>query len=136
MPRQRLVIGTCGLLLGLYGVLRLVSQNSWTDLGFIVLWMVAAVAIHDGLLSPTVLAVGRLLTAVPARARRWLQLVLLVAGLVTVVAVPLIHREGSQPANKALLVNDYGDRLTLLLVVVSLAGLLGYAVQVARTGPR
>jgi divalent metal cation (Fe/Co/Zn/Cd) transporter len=133
MRRQRLVVGAAGVLLGLYGVIRLVTDNSPRDLFLLVVWMLAAVAVHDGVLSPAVLAVGRLLTAVPARARRWVQLVLVIGALVTAVAVPLLYRQGSQPESKALLVNDYGDRLAVLLAVVGAAGLLGYAVQVART---
>lgn len=132
MARQRLAIGAVGVLLGLYGALRLVTQNSLRDLFFIAVWLVAAVAIHDGVLSPVVLAAGRLLKAVPPRARRWLQLALVVAGLVTVIAIPLLYREGSQPAIKALMVNDYSARLTVLLVVIAVAGLAGYAVEVAR----
>ncbi|MEP6761051.1 MAG: hypothetical protein ABJA93_06765 [Sporichthyaceae bacterium] len=133
MARQRLATGAAGVLLGLYGVLRLVTENSLRDLLFIAVWMVAAVAIHDGVLSPAVLVVGRLLRAVPARARRWVQLVLVVGALVTIVALPLLHKQGSQPESKALLVNDYSDRLTVLLVVLAVVGLAGYAVQAARS---
>lgn len=132
MARQRRVIGAAGVLLGLYGALRLVTGNSLRDLLFIAVWMVAAVAIHDGVLSPVVLVVGRLLRAVPARARRWVQLVLVVGALVTIVALPLLFKQGSQPESKALLVNDYSDRLTVLLVVLAIVGLGGYAVQAAR----
>ena len=70
MARQRLAIGAVGVLLGLYGVLHLVTGNSTRELFFIGVWLVAAVAIHDGLLSPAVLAVGLLLTLLPPRARR------------------------------------------------------------------
>ena len=51
---------------------------------------------------------ARLLTAVPPRARRYLQLALVVGAGATVVALPLIYRQGTQPASKALLLRDYG----------------------------
>ncbi len=129
----RRALGLAGVLMLSYGVLRLVSENSVRDLLFIALWMAAAVAIHDGLVSPAVLGVGRILTSVPARGRRYLQLALVVGAMVTVVAVPLIYRQGSQPPSKTLLVNDYTDRLAVLLGVVAAAVLLLYAVHVARS---
>lgn len=136
MARQRFALGAAGILLGLYGGLRLVSQNSLTDLFFIGVWLVGAVAVHDGLVSPAVLVVGRALTRIPPQARRYLQSALLVGALVTVIALTLIYREDSQPASKALLVNDYRPRLGVLLAGIAVVSLVGYAVQVARSWPR
>lgn len=133
MARWRAGLALAGIGMGAYGVLRLVSQNSGADLLYIVVWLAAAVAIHDGLVSPAVLAVGRALSRVPARARRYVQLGLVVAAMVTVVALPLIYREDTQPPSKALLVHDYGARLTLLLALIAVGSLLAYSAQVART---
>ena len=93
----------------------------------------AALVIHDGVLAPVVVAVGWAVAhVVPARARRYLQAGLVAAALVTVVAVPLIYRQDTQPAVKAILRQDYGGNLTLLLGIIAAASLLLYAAHVAR----
>jgi hypothetical protein len=136
MTRARLLVGSAGILLLAYGSLRLLMQNSLDDLLWIGVWLAAAVAIHDGLLSPAVLAVGRALTVLPERARRYVQLTLVVGAAVTVVALPMVYRNATAtpPESKTLLVRDYGTNLGLLLAVVATVGLLLYAVQVARAG--
>ena len=133
MSRRRLVIGAAGVLLGLYGVFRLVTEIPNANLTVLALWLLAALVIHDGVLAPIVVAVGWAVAhVVPARARRYLQAGLVVAALVTVVAVPLIYREDTQPAVKAILRQDYGGNLTLLLGIIAAASLLLYAARVAR----
>ena len=133
MSRRRLVIGAAGVLLGLYGVFRLVTEIPNANLTVLGLWLLAALVIHDGVLAPIVVAVGWAVAhVVPARARRYLQAGLVVAALVTVVAVPLIYREDTQPAVKAILRQDYGGNLTLLLGIIAAASLLLYAARVAR----
>ncbi len=54
------------------------------------------------------------------------------AGLITVVAVPMIVLRGSQPPAKALLLQNYGLNLTILLGLVAVVTLALYAVRVAR----
>ena len=133
MSRRRLVIGAAGVLLGLYGVFRLVTEIPNANLTVLALWLLAALVIHDGVVAPSCVAVGWAVAhVVPARARRYLQAGLVVAALVTVVAVPLIYREGTQPAVKAILRQDYGGNLTLLLGIIAAASLLLYAARVAR----
>ena len=102
------------------------------DLVWIGVWLAAAVVIHDVLLSPTVLAAGRVLTAAPALGRRYLQSFLVVAATVTVVALPLVHREGTQPPSKGLLVRDYGTSWAVLLGLVAAVHLALYAASVVR----
>ena len=67
---------------------------------------------------------------VPNRGRRYLQTALLVAVLATVVALPMIYLRGSQPPVKALLLQDYGLNLTLILIAAITLSL--YAIHVAR----
>ena len=119
-----------------YGSIRLLTGNSVADLLGLALWLVAAVAIHDGLVSPTVLGAGWALRRVPPRARRFTQAGLVVGGLLVVVAAPLIYRQDSQPPSKALLVRDYGANLSLLLGLVVAVSLLGYASSIARARAR
>jgi hypothetical protein len=119
-----------------YGSIRLLTGNSVADLRGLALWLVAAVAIHDGLVSPTVLGAGSALRRMPPRARRFTQAGLVVGGLLVVVAAPLIYRQDSQPPSKALLVRDYGANLSLLLGLVAAASLLGYLSSMARARSR
>jgi hypothetical protein len=51
---------------------------------------------------------------------------------VTVIAIPLIIRQFSQPASKAMLLQHYGGNLALLVGIIALATLIAYAIRVAR----
>lgn len=72
----------------------------------------------------------------PAARPGILQAGLVVAALVTVVALPLIARQGSQPPAKALLLTDYGENWLLPLGLVAGATQVAYAVRVARESNR
>ena len=130
--KLRTMLGMLGVLLMLYGAARMLTEVPPSHLVVLTAWLVAAVAIHDGVLSPLVVAIGAALRAVPPRGRRYLQAGLLVGALVTVVAAPLILREGSQPASKALLIQPYGAHLTLLLILIAVGSCVIYATRVVR----
>ena len=84
------------------------------------LWLLAALVIHDGVLSPAVVGVGWLLRRhVPDRGRRYLQIALIMSALITVIAVPMIFLRGSQPAVKALLLRNYGANLILIIGIIA-----------------
>ena len=68
----------------------------------------------------------------PPRARRYLQGALLVGALITVIAVPLIGRQDTQPESKAILLRDYGANLALLLGMTAAVALALYALRVLR----
>lgn len=132
MRRWRYALVVAGVLLLLYGGVRLVAQVPEALPG-LVLWMVGIVVIHDGLLSPLVVGVGWLLArAVPPSGRRYLQAALVVGGLITIVAIPLIARRGTQPPAKALLLQNYGANLAILLGLVAALNLAAYVVTAAR----
>ncbi len=136
MKAWRIVLTATGLALALFGVFRLVTEIPLLNLLFLALWLAAAIAIHDGVLSPAVVAVGWTLRRfVPDRARRYLQIALIASGLVTVVALPMIFLRGSQPAVKALLLRDYAGNLSLLIGLIAAAALALYALRVARDRP-
>lgn len=131
--RLRLPLGIAGVLLALFGVFRLLTQVPIFPLVILALWLVGALVIHDGILSPIVVAVGWVVARVlPPRARRYLQGALVMAALVTVIAIPMIYRQDSQPKSKAILLQDFGGNLTLLLGLIAALTLLAYAVRVAR----
>jgi hypothetical protein len=130
---MRLTLGITGVLLATFGVFRLVTQVPAHDLVMLALWLICALIIHDGILSPLVVGVGWVIArVVPARARRYLQIVLISGALVTVVAVPMIYRRGSQPRSKAILQQNFAGNLSVMLGIIAVLSLVAYAVRVAR----
>ena len=127
-----MVLAVAGILLGLFGVGRLVTQVPVPSLIGLAVWLVAALVIHDGIASPLVIAVGALLARVPPRGRRYLQAGMITGAMITVIAVPMIARQDSQPLSKSILNQNYGGNLTLLLGLVAAVTLAAYAVRVAR----
>ena len=115
------------------------SASSWLttevplgNLLWLLVWLVVAVAVHDGVLSPLVVGLGWLLRRlVPDRGRRYLQVRVDHGGLVTVIALPMIYRRGSQPPSKALLLQNFTANLGVLLGIIAALFLVGYAVRVA-----
>ncbi len=134
MKAARIAFATSGILLGLFGAVQLLTQVPISSLVALALWMVALVVVHDGVLSPVVVGVGSLSRRVPARARRYVQGALVAGGLITVVALPLIgrSRNSTEPSVKALLQQDFGVNLAVLLGIVGAVSLALYAIRVAR----
>ena len=133
MKAWRFILAAAGIALGLFGIYRLFTQIPTSSLVALGVWLLAALLIHDGLLSPAVVGLGSLLRrCVPDRGRSYLQVALLMGALVTVVALPMISLRGSQPPVKALLLQNYGLNLTLILGLIAAITLSLYAVRVAR----
>ena len=133
MGPWRLVLGILGVLVVLYGIVNLLVHIPIQTLAWVAVWMVAAVLIHHGVVSPVVIAVSSLLRRlIPDRGRRYLQATLIAAVPVTVIAIPLIYRQGSQPPSKALLLQNFTANLGVLLGIIGAACLVGYAIRVAR----
>jgi hypothetical protein len=129
----RIGLAAVGIVLVLYGAGRILFSVPLPLLAVLGAWMVGALLIQHGVVSPLVVAVGAALRrAVPDRGRRFLQAGLIVAGMVTVVAVPLILRQGTQPPAKALLLQNYAANLALLLGLIAAVTLVAYAMRVAR----
>ncbi len=132
MRKYRIALGVAGGLLLAFGVFRLVTELDAGDLFVLILWLAAAVALHDGIIAPITVGTGVALTRVPPRARRYLQGALIVGGLITVIAIPLIERRGTQPESKAILLRDYAANLSLLLGMTVAVALVLYALRVLR----
>ena len=129
----RIVLAVVGIGTGTYGISQLLTQIPRQTLMLLALWLIAALIIHLGLLSPAIVGVGAALRRyVPDRGRRYLQFGLIRAAMVTVIAVPLIYRAHTQPPAKALLLQDFGINLTVLLAAIGSGTLIAYAVRVAR----
>jgi hypothetical protein len=137
MGRGRLTLGILGVLLLLYGIVNLLVLIPGKSLGWLAVWLIAAVIIHHGVVSPLVIAVSSLLRRlVPDRGRRYLQATLIMAVPVTVIGIPMIYRQGSQPPSKALLLQNFTANLGLLLGMIAALCLVGYAIRIARDQSR
>jgi hypothetical protein len=133
MAAWRLIFAILGVLVVVYGIVNLVVHNPGQVVLWVAVWLVAAVLIHHGVLSPLVVAASWLLRrTVPDRGRRYLQAALITAVPVTVIAIPLIYRQGSQPPSKALLLQNFTANLGLLLGIIAGVCLVAYAIRVAR----
>lgn len=132
ISRSRVVIGVAGSVLAGFGAFRLVSEVPLRDLVVLGVWLGAAVVVHDAVLSPAILGLGVLVLKVPARARTFVQGGLVAGGLVTAIAIPLILRAGSQPRAKALLEQDVGANLAMLLGVITAVAGTAYLLRLAR----
>jgi hypothetical protein len=131
--RTRVLIGAPGVLLGLYGVFRLVTQIDGYDLLVLFAWLVGALVVHDGILSPAVAAAGvGIARFVPPRGRRFLQGGLIAAALITVVALSMIYRAHSQPRIKAILEQNFAANLGILVLIVAVGAVLLYVAAVLR----
>jgi hypothetical protein len=130
-PYRITLVVAGGMLLAL-GAFRLATELPAGDLVALLLWLVAAVVIHDVVIAPLTVGVGFTLTHLPARARRYVQGALIVGSLITVIALPLIHRRNSQPAVKAILLRDYAGNLALLLGLTAAVALVLYVFRALR----
>jgi hypothetical protein len=131
--KYRVGLVLTGVLLAAFGAFRLLTELDLGDLVVLALWLVVAVAIHDLFIAPATVGTGVVLTRVPPRARRYVQGALVAGALVTVVAIPLIARQGTQPAVKATLQRDYAANLALLLGLVLAVAVALYLARVLRS---
>jgi hypothetical protein len=137
MKAWRIILAIVGILTLLYGIVRLLINISNVDLVWVAVWMAAALIIHDAVIAPSVVGVGWLLRRLlPDRGRRYVQMGLIIAAAVTIIAIPMIYRRGSQPPQKTLLIQNYGANFALLLGIIAGVTLAAYAVRVARDRSR
>jgi hypothetical protein len=129
----RWLLGGLGVLLLAYGTWRIVEFSAATQPRQLGLWLVAALVLHDGILSWLVVGIGWLLARfVPGRARAYLQGGLITAGLVSLVAVPLIYRRGKSQPGQALLERDYLANLAIIGACIAAVTTTAYLVRVRR----
>ncbi|MFD0507595.1 hypothetical protein ACFQ0G_42260 [Streptomyces chiangmaiensis] len=95
MSVARLLMGVAGLALMGVGVFRLLDVS---DLTGVLIWLGAAVALHDALIAPLVLLIGLLL--VRGRVRGPVRGALLVTGALTAVALPVLLRREGPPTRR------------------------------------
>ena len=104
----RLALGGVGVLIGLYGVFRLLELG-WDNLVATVVWLAGGVVLHDAVLAPLVVVVCAL-AVLALRSRAWRAAAaggLVVLGTVTLTAVPVLGRFGAKADNPTLLDRPY-----------------------------
>jgi hypothetical protein len=136
MPERwlRLGLGTIGIGLAGYGILRILQLVHGSQLSGLATWLAAGVALHDGLLAPVVIGIGLLLRrCLPDRPRAFVQAALVTGGLICSVGVVLVWRRGKTSApSLTLLDQNYLGQLLLLLSLVAVAAAAGYLWTVWR----
>jgi hypothetical protein len=128
-----MILAVTGIALGAFGVFRLVTEIPRHSLLILAVWLAAALIIHDAVLEPSVVGVGWLLRRhLSDPSRRYVQLALIMIAFVAVIATPMIFLRNTQPAEKALLLRNYGANLILIIAIIAVLSLILYAVRVAR----
>jgi hypothetical protein len=107
--------GAAFIALGVGGLLNATDTNvpGWA------VWFAGVAVAHDALLVPCVLLVGALTTRVPSSYRKHVQGALLVAGVVTLVALPLVLGRGRRDDNPSILPLSYGRNLLVVLGAIA-----------------
>jgi len=125
-----------GVALAAYGAVRLLTDVPGASLLRLAIWLIAAVVISDLLVSPVVVGIGVALRRwLPDHGRRYAQAFLIMAAMIIVIAAPMIYLQGSAPPEKALLDQDFGVNLMILLGLAALISLLGYVRERRRSRP-
>lgn len=133
MRTARWLTGGLGVLLLGYGILRIAQFSDATQPRQLGGWLVAALVLHDGILAWLVVGIGWLLGRfVPGRARAYLQGGLITAGLVSLVAAPMIYRRGRSQPGQALLERDYLANLLIIFACIAAVTGAAYLLRVRR----
>ncbi|MDK1476811.1 hypothetical protein QNO07_25990 [Streptomyces sp. 549] len=129
----RIGLGAVGCVLMGVGVWLLLADSRPGTGVQVALWLAGAVTLHDFVLVPLVLAAGWALARLPGSPRRhrlW-RAALVTAGVLTLVAAPVLLRPAS--ANPSLLPLDYPRNWALLLAATAAVALLvPWAEQLGR----
>lgn len=86
-------------------------------------WLVAVLVVHDGIVVPTTLLVGRGVRLVPALLRTPLQVGLALTAIVALLGVPLLREPQVQQGNTSILPGDYPAALATVVALVWLFAL-------------
>lgn len=110
----RYAVGGFGLAVMAFGGFLLVREpEPWR----IALWLAGGVLVHDGLIAPLVIAVGALCAAAGLRLRGVPRAALVVAGSLTVIALPPLLRPGGV-ANASVLPLHYPRNWLLAMATI------------------
>lgn len=131
IPKLRIAFGGVGLLVLLYGIVRLMQHTATSEKIGLVKWLAGAVIIHDGILAMGVVGIGWLLNRyLPGRGRAYVQGGLAVAGIITLFTLPLIYRHKKSQPGTTELTRNYLGGLLLVLLLIAAGTALAYALRV------
>lgn len=134
MTATRLLIGTAGLGIGVYGLLVLLTDNPWIILVRIAVWAGAGVVIHDFVFAPVCAALGfvggRL---IPRSWRAAVGVAALCSIVLGLLAIPVYDRPGAHLDNPTVLDRNYHHGLWVALAVVWV-GAIAYLAATALAG--
>ncbi|MEU0369669.1 hypothetical protein ABZ070_05280 [Streptomyces sp. NPDC006283] len=115
MTVVRYVVGGCGTGLMVFGGTLLLERPEPWRIG---VWLAGGVLVHDGLIAPLVIAIAALTAAAGLRLRGVPRAALVVAGSLTVIALPPLLRPGGV-ANATVLPLDYLRNWLLAMAAVA-----------------
>jgi hypothetical protein len=113
-------VGAASIGFGAWGIVTGFNTNP-TDWA---VWFAVAAIAHDGLLAPLVLLIGALTTRLPSSYRRRVQHTLLVAGAVSLMALPMVLGYGRRADNPSILPLPYGRNLLIVLAAIAVIAVL------------
>ncbi|PZE83321.1 hypothetical protein [Curtobacterium sp. MCBD17_032] len=135
----RTVLVLVGLLVIAFGAWVLLTSVRPHRIGGLLVWLLAAVVLHDAVLSPFVLAVGASLRRAGRALRAWVlvvvQATVVLGSVLALVVVPEIVAKSEGTKNPTVLPFDYTARLLVVegvLVAVVVAALVVGAVTARR----
>ncbi len=130
MRTWRIVLGGLGVGAATFGVIEMVAHVPAQSVLRVAIWLAAALIIHDAVWSAGLIGLGALLSRAAPRGRRYLQAGLIVGGSLVAIAWPMIYLAGRQPVSKAILLQNVGANLALLVGVVAAVSAAAYAWRV------
>lgn len=122
----RIVMVTIGAAFLGIGAYALLSQVALDTLPNLFLWLVGGLIIHDAIIAPIVAVIGFVLSkSLPNGTRQIVQGGLIVAGVISLIALPVVIGGGKTELNPSLLPLDYSRNLLIALVIIgAITGLL------------
>lgn len=143
MKVARIVLVVIGVLVIAFGAYVLVTSVKPNRIGGLGVWLLAAVVLHDAILSPFVVGAGLLLRRAGRSLRAWVlvvvQAAIVLGSVLALVVLPEIAAKDHGQKNPTVLPFDYGTRLLLvegaLLVVVVVVLVVGVVRSRRAGGP-
>ncbi|MBT2503681.1 hypothetical protein [Curtobacterium sp. ISL-83] len=135
MRAARIVLVVAGVLVIAFGAYVLVTTVRPSHFGGLATWLLAAVVLHDAILSPFVVGAGLLLRRAGRSLRTWVlvvvQTAIVLGSVLALVVLPEIAAKAHGQKNPTVLPFDYGTRLlavegvlAIVVVGVLLAGVV------------
>ena len=107
MNAVRVVLGLAGIALAYVGVRDLLGFD-WSRLVSVLEWLIVGNVLHDVILAPLVVVAGVVLArTVPTWARQPVVTGLVVIGVMTLVAIPVLGNFGDEVTNPSLMPRNY-----------------------------